>query len=70
MLKWNYLCNVSKFWLILLCLVVICKVFYDVNSVILKMFGKKIKCKIIVIINSIKLGVFFVKIYICYDVFY
>lgn len=70
MLKWNYLCNVSKFWLILLCLVVICKVFYDVNSVILKMFRKKIKCKIIVIINSIKLGVFFVKIYICYDVFY
>lgn len=70
MLKWNYLCNVSKFWLILLCLVVICKVFYDVNSVILKMFRKKIKCKIIVIINSLKLGVFFVKIYICYDVFY
>lgn len=35
-----------------------------------KMLRKKIKCKTIVTINSIKLGVLLAKIYTCYDVFY
>lgn len=70
MLKWNYLCNVSKFRPISSRPAAIRKVLHDVNSAIPKMLRKKIKCKTIVTINSLKLGVLLAKIYTCYDVFY
>lgn len=46
------------------------QVLHDVNSAIPKNAQKKIKCKTIVTINSLKLGVLLAKIYTCYDVFY
>lgn len=67
MLKWNYLCNVSKFRPISLRPAASTprrKQRYTENA------QKKIKCKTIVTINSLKLGVLLAKIYTCYDVFY